>query len=859
MRKLVSSPVMMLFRLLSLPYLRKHLFRWALTVAGIVLGVAVFVAMHTANQSVIAAFDKTVDQIAGKTQLQVTSGEFGFEESILELVQSLPDVEAAVPVIEALAETGLRGQGNILILGIDMTGDRNLRDYDLESADDAIIDDPLVFLAQPDSLMVTRDFAGRNSLQVNSKIPLHTLQGDRQFTVRGVMSSGGMSSAFGGNLAIMDIYAAQQMFGRGRRFDRIDLRLREGVSLDEGRTRIQSALGPGFEVEPPSARGQHLESLLQTYSLGTSISSLFAMIIGMFIIYNSFSIAITQRRPEIGILRALGATRSQIRRLFLLESLIAGSLGSALGVVFGMGLAAGVARYFGSMIEQLLGATQRVEQLTINPMILLLALILGIGTSLIAAWIPARNAAGVDPVRALQKGKYQVLSEGENRLRRILALMCAVAAGVCLLASQSKPAFYTGYVLMVAAGLLFAPTLSLLLSKAVRPILKGILPAEGTLAADSLIQAPRRTSATVSALMLSLAMVIGFGGFSTSTYDSLDEWMRNALNPDFFVTPSANLTIRSITIPNSIGPLLESVDGVEQVQLVRSARVIYHGVPILLVSVEARKLGEKVRRVPLAGDIDDMNRRMAEGTGVMVSGNFSELQHVSLNGVVELPTPSGILKLPVAGVVRDHSDLMGTVFIDREVYRKWWKDDTVNLARVYVRPGYDHAEVRRRIVAGLPPDQRLLVLTNADVRKYVLQITDQWLAMTYNQMFVAVLVAILGIVNTLTVSITDRRRELGLLQAVGGLRWQIRRTVWAEALSIAAVGLVLGIALGAVNLYYTLGMVKRDVGGLDLDYIFPVQLMLVMSPVILAAAFIAAIGPAESAVRASLVEALEYE
>jgi putative ABC transport system permease protein len=462
-------------------------------------------------------------------------------------------------------------------------------------------------------------------------------------------------------------------------------------------------------------------------------------------------------------------------------------------------------------------------------------------------------------VRALQKGKYQVLSEGENRLRRILALICAVAAGVCLLASQSKPVFYTGYVLMVGAGLLFAPTLSLLLSKAVRPILKKILPAEGTLAADSLIQAPRRTSATVSALMLSLAMVIGFGGFSASTYDSLDEWMRNALNPDFFVTPSANLTIRSITIPSSIGPLLESVDGVEQVQLVRSARVIYRGVPILLVSVEARKLGEKVRRVPLAGDIDDMNRRMAEGTGVMVSGNFSELQHISLGQIVELPTPSGILKLPVAGIVRDHSDLMGTVFIDREVYRKWWKDDTVNLARVYVRPGYDHAELRRRIVASLPPDQRLLVLTNADVRKYVLQLTDQWLAMTYNQMFVAVLVAILGIVNTLTVSITDRRRELGLLQAVGGLRWQIRRTVWAEALSIAAVGLVLGIALGAVNLYYTLGMVKRDVGGLDLDYTFPVQLMLVMSPVILAAAFIAAIGPAESAVRASLVEALEYE
>src|SRR5499433_1938179 len=139
---------MMLLRLLSWPYLKKHVLRWALTVGGIVLGVAVFVAMHTANQSVIAAFDKTVDQIAGKTQLQVTSGEFGFEESVLERVQSVPEVDVAVPVIEALAESGLQGQGNLLILGIDMTGDRSLRDYELESADDAIIDDPLVFLAQ---------------------------------------------------------------------------------------------------------------------------------------------------------------------------------------------------------------------------------------------------------------------------------------------------------------------------------------------------------------------------------------------------------------------------------------------------------------------------------------------------------------------------------------------------------------------------------------------------------------------------------------------------------------------------------------------------------------------------------------
>src|SRR5438105_11783367 len=194
---------MMLLRLLSWPYLRRHLLRWILTLAGIVLGVGLFVAMHTANRSIFSAFDKTVDQIAGSAQLQVSAGEFGFDESILERVQAVPEVGVAVPVIEATVETRIPGQGSILILGIDMTGDRNLRDYELQDADDAIIDDPLVFLAQPDSLMVTKEFAAKNKFEVNSKVPLITLEGEKEFTVRGVMSSAGMTQAFGGNLAIM--------------------------------------------------------------------------------------------------------------------------------------------------------------------------------------------------------------------------------------------------------------------------------------------------------------------------------------------------------------------------------------------------------------------------------------------------------------------------------------------------------------------------------------------------------------------------------------------------------------------------------------------------------------------------------
>src|SRR5256884_340702 len=459
------------------------------------------------------------------------------------------------------------------------------------------------------------------------------------------------------------------------------------MTLDNCQAALKATLGPSFDVDPPSAGGGHFEALLQSYSTAMMISSLFALMVGMFIIYNSFAIAVTHRRAEIGILRALGATRGQIQRLFLLESIVAGTLGSVIGAVVGIAAALGIARWISSVLETAGGVAQRVSELQVDASLIALAIVAGTGTSVLAAWVPARNAARVDPVQALQKGKYQVLSVGENRRRRWLALAAFLIASVCLFFSYSKPFFYTGYVLMIGAGLLLAPALTLLLSKTLRPILKRILPAEGTLAADSLVEAPRRTSATVSALMLSLAMVVGFGGFAHSFYSSIQEWMDNALNPDFFVAPSENLATRSLTFPAEISSVIERVDGVDQVQVVRDARVTYHGVPVMVIAIETEKVASTVHRTPVAGSLEEMNRLTAEGKGLFVSESFATNLKTKMGDVVELPTPSGLLKLPIVGIIRDYSDLRGSLFIDRSVYRDWWKDDTANIARVYVKKG----------------------------------------------------------------------------------------------------------------------------------------------------------------------------
>jgi putative ABC transport system permease protein len=851
---------MILLKLISWPYVRQHLPRWLLTIAGIVLGVAVFVGIHTANQSVVYAFRQTVDRIAGSTQLQISAGETGFDENVLDRVQAVSEVRVAVPVIEAVVNTGIEGQGNLLILGVDMTGDRSLRDYDLESSgSDDDIDDPLVFLAQPDSLMVSDTYARENRLGLGAKVPMSTMDGPKFFTIRGVMKSGGLTSAFGGNLAVMDVYAAQKVFGRGRKFDRIDLALKEGANLDRVKAKLEALLGAGFQVQEPAARAQQFDSISRVYTLTANVTSVFALFIGMFIIYNTFQIAVTQRRAEIGILRALGATRRQIRTLFLGESVVAGLFGSVLGLLVGIAIARGMTGYVGSLLGEIYGIAQKADEISTDPLLMTFAVVLGVITSVVAAVIPARSAARVDPVQALQKGKYQQLSAGENRVRRIAALVVAIAAAACLLFDRYRIFFYVGDALAVLAALLLTPTLALWLARALRPLLRWLRPVEGTLAADSLLQAPRRTSGAVAALMLSLALVVALGGLTRASYDSIFGWLTVALSPDLFVSPSQSLTQRDFRFPESMGVQLRAIPGVGEVQLVRDARIEIQGKPTMFVAADIGDLRKHATLPPVAGNTEEMFRLAEQGKAVLASENFTLLRGFKLGDVVEVPSPSGLLHLRIAGVVTDYSDEEGSLLVDRSLYKRYWNDSTVNVFRIYLARGAVEADVKRRILEKFGSQRRLFVLTNREVRRYILRLTDQWFGITYVQIAVAVLVAILGIVNTLTVSITDRRRELGVLQAVGGLRNQIRGTIWLEALAVGTVGLILGLALGALQLYYSLHISAEDMAGLRLNYEYPYSIALLLLPGILLVAFLSAIAPAETAVRGSLVEALEYE
>lgn len=842
----------------SLSYVSRYKLKTALTVLAVTLGVATFSAIRSAHDTLTGGIRATVDRMAGKAHLQITM-EGGVPEEIQEKLREMREIRATAPVIEQIVVPVKEKLGSVLVLGVDLLGDREMRDYGFEGSD-ADVDDPLLFLAQPDSVVMARPLAQRAGIKLGDSFTFRTPLGERSATVRGFLTPKGFAEAFGGNLIVTDVYAAQHLFGRGRNFDRLEVRLAEGVDIARGRAVITAALGPAFETDTPDRRGEGLERMISGFTAGFRISSLIAMGIGSFLIYNAFQVAVTRRRRDIGTLKSLGATPGQIELMFLAEAAVIGFAGGAAGLFLGAGAAQSFFGMMGKTAEQVFGVASS-GNVFLTPAVAAESMFLGVAASLMGALKPARDAGRVKAVEAFAKGRHQASSPKNPALRAVIGTsLIILAVPVALYLPLGPDGVTVSTLLTGCAGIaLLTGPLARLLLRYVSPVLAVIWPVSGRLASDALRANPRRTSGTVMATTLSLAFVLGVGGHMGSTRKTMVRWMDDVLTSDLYLRASANFSRPDFRYPGALKDELLAVPGVRAVESFRNARIEYGGERISLASIEIGPMMDRTRREFLEGTDEDMRTGLTREGKCVLSDNFARRFGLGAGSVVTLPSPTGLVKLPVAAVTRDLSNDRGTIYIDREVFLKHWKDDRVDVFDISVTRGTDPGAVRENLAKALGGRYPALISTRAEFTREITAAVDEFFALVRITLFLALLIACLGIASSLLISVAERTGEIGILKALGALPGQIGRSVVMEGVLLSLVGLALAVPFGDLMALFMEKVVAVNYSGWVMPHYYPWGLLAATSAALPAVAALSAWLPARQAAKVEAAEAISYE
>jgi putative ABC transport system permease protein len=846
---------------ITLRHWQRHKLRIGLTLLGIILGASVYFAMRTANATLLGSLRLTVEMLAGKATLQITAGEAGFPEEILKVARSTPGVDIAEPIVEVVAHTPFQDDANLLIIGIDSTGDQKLREYQFDKSQTEI-ESSLDFITTPNSILVSRLFADKHGLKIGDELPLYTSQGKRPFIVRGIFKPSGIGEVFGGQIAIMDVYSAQDLFGRGNNFDRIDIKTQPDVAIEEVERRLRERLPAGLQVTRPTTRGKNIETAVETMSQGFLITSLVALLVGVFIIFNSFSIAVNQRWKEIAILRTLGVERFNVQRIFLNEAILLGLIGSLIGIAFGYGLAVGTNQIMMSIAATTYGLLSTPTWPVFHLGYALEALVLGVGASVVAAWLPAQSAAQLNPALAL----HNVESRHKDSILRFAKMPVGIVmlvAGVALVkftAPRVGVILQFGYAALILFGIvLMLPKMSAWMARGLRPIMDRLFGSEGALAVDSIVRAPLRTSATVGALMIGLGFVFSTGAFIQSQKHVIMRSINNELTSDLYIATSDMTRSRTYHFDEELGRRIAEVPGVKRIENLRFTFVPYGGDNVALMALEMDGWFARVEEIIQEGDEQKARQLVPKGEGILISHNFMTRWGVKVGDELRLETPNGTLVRPILGTVEDYSSEKGTIIMDRALYKSYWGDKAVDFFDVNLNPGVDRDAVKAAIERLLADNQRAFVYTNREYKQWIIGIIDQFFTLNYGQMAIAIFVAAIGIINTLIISVSERKREIGVMRAIGGVRRQVRKMVLLEAIALAFIGISMGVFKSLFDTYFLVRTASSVLTGYSVPYDFPGTLVLMTIPIVILIGIVAAWGPAQKAIRLNIVEAIGYE
>jgi putative ABC transport system permease protein len=834
------------FRLLHLRRFLEHPGRTALSVAGIAIGAALVVAVLGFFGSLNGSVDAFTRDLAGAADLEVAAvSDDGFDEKLFFDIEKTEGVSSAIPMIRSPATVNGR---RAVLIGLDQRARKLATGISSNEAGrlQAQTNEPGLFLGAP--------LAELAHVQAGGKVAVYSLGTQTAIKVLGVLT--GESARFNqGMFAGAALPIAQRLGGKLGKLDSVLVIATKGADVDELRLALSKVVGPPAAVQSLSQRAE--QARLATRNIQTSMlmGVGMALAVGAFLIFNTMNMAATERRRELATLRALGGRRRPLLFFFLIEAGLLGLIGSGIGSVLGLLVAR---RLVEGVPPFILSAVGVEIGFYLPTYVIPAALTAGVLASMLAAYLPARRAVRVPPVESMRpEGVLESVDAPEGISIRITAVGAAMVLGGSALSiwgSGTLSFIWVGTLLlgvMVASYGLTGP-----ITKATSAVATRI-GASGRLAAAAVERAPRRAWATSAAVVVATAMVVAQSGLQNNLTKSLRSVVGSLESVDLFVSASTGTAFAEVALPGDWADDIKEIPGVAEVGVNNFLFTTFRGQKILLQGLEGR--GMATAAPAFAGATPEIIDRFEAGDGAVLSTRFSNLYDIKKGDKLKLPTPTGLKNLDVIHVAPAFTWERGMVSIANKRLAEWFRHTGVSDYGIELKPGAEAARVQADLQAFVATSPvPAYVFTGHDQLAAIFRGANQITQLFQSMTAVVVGAALLAIFNALLISVVERRRELGIMRALGTSRKQMRRMVALEAAGLGLVGGVAGALVGFL-LHRTAISAIAEPSGFPLAYQFVPAPALAAIAIGIGIAALASLIPARRAGAVNIVEAIGYE
>jgi len=853
-----SFPLRLTLFKVSWRYLLGHLWQSTLMVIGIMLGVAVVIGVDMANESASQAFDLSTTALTGRATHYISAGSQGLDEDVYVDLRRRGVEFPAAPIITAYGTSPQLGNGTLQLLGVDPFVESPFRNY-LVSEGGIPVGELTGFLTQPNSVLVSQEQAERYSLGLGSEIQIEYAGNSYPSTVVGLLQTGdSLSRRALSELLLVDIATAQEITGKMGVLDRVDLILPEdGAQVISD---LQAQLPTGVRVLPVEARDGIIKEMTRAFRVNLTALSLLAMVVALFLIYNTMTFSVTQRRALFGILRSLGVTRREVFLMVVTEALGVGVVGALLGTILGILMGRGTVALVTQTINDLFFVTT-VREIPIPVISLIKGNLLGIVATFITAAFPAWEAVSIPPRTAISRSGL------ESKARKVVpwiglsgVVAILIGTGVLFISTDSLVVSFAGTFAIVIGLAMLTPLVTIWLMSAIARITQRIWGALGRMAPREVINSISRTSIAVAALMIAVAVTIGVSLMVSSFRMTVVTWLDQILHGDIYVSvPGATVSQPTYPLNPGVIPILENWGGVARVDLLQTALVDSPNGPIQISANNNPNDGLEQIYMSTEYPINEIWSAVQQGA-IMISEPLANRLDLPLHGAeLALYTEKGLRTFPVAGIYYDYSSTQGNAIMALDVYRQYWMDENITAAAIILEPGADLDAVTQGLQTRLADVQSLLVRPNQALRMDTLEIFDRTFAITGALQIMTTMVAFVGVLSAMMSLQLEKRRQLGILRAIGLTARQLWTLVVLETGLMGSVAGLFAMPTGYVLALILVYIINRRSFGWTLQMQVESGAFLQAFVIAVSASLLAGLYPARRILQRNTAEVVRFE